>query len=521
MLPDWHFVVLTLDQPIPSTIRRWTMGTKRVGFTALSSSASPTDRTKRLEELVQLLNGIRETQTCRSDSTIGSDTNHACASSRELSHRLSFILMNGESDQSTTINQEWTWNFHQLQKSQKSNNRPSSSSDYYLCHIFLTSYLVAFLRCLVYLSNFLTSLAPFVTFTVDSTVMHYGRLTAVDSIPTQLTSKQFQTITRLTNFQQQQIDAQSNSVSESTLHTAYQLPVTALNNFVGSVGTWNIQSPLVHSSMELIAYIPPIDRRPMFVDFSSSRVSTHRSVPSVSIYIPRYGGVAFINSPGECNMTHGSATCTIDEKRVGKEVMQIFVQQIRHTLALIQEVKECPSCLLLPASDRGITDWEIDLLGSRLISTNLAHSQRILNSLYDLLDQVPHMPVSSEIANILRASIEKSMAASGYLRARRWDEAGAASQAALNSAQDAFFHPNMLPALYFPDEHLYAVYLPLFLPITVPILAALIGWLTRKDEKARAAQQARLRLNQQEDKRQQQTVVESAEKLASANEADQ
>jgi hypothetical protein len=26
------------------------------------------------------------------------------------------------------------------------------------------------------------------------------------------------------------------------------------------------------------------------------------------------------------------------------------------------------------------------------------------------------------------------------------------------SAKQAFFHPSMLPLLYFPDEHVYAVY---------------------------------------------------------------
>lgn len=38
----------------------------------------------------------------------------------------------------------------------------------------------------------------------------------------------------------------------------------------------------------------------------------------------------------------------------------------------------------------------------------------------------------------------------------------------------AFFNPNMLALLYFPMEHIYAVYTPLFVPVSIPLLAALI-----------------------------------------------
>jgi phosphatidylinositol glycan class S len=36
-------------------------------------------------------------------------------------------------------------------------------------------------------------------------------------------------------------------------------------------------------------------------------------------------------------------------------------------------------------------------------------------------------------------------------------------------AERAFFDPDMLALLYFPAEHVYAVYTPLFGPIAVPV----------------------------------------------------
>ena len=41
-------------------------------------------------------------------------------------------------------------------------------------------------------------------------------------------------------------------------------------------------------------------------------------------------------------------------------------------------------------------------------------------------------------------------------------------------ASRAFFNPGMLALLYFPAEHKYAVYTPLFAPVTVPLLVTLL-----------------------------------------------
>ena len=47
------------------------------------------------------------------------------------------------------------------------------------------------------------------------------------------------------------------------------------------------------------------------------------------------------------------------------------------------------------------------------------------------------------------------------------------SKKAIELAESAFFDPTMVSMLYFPDEHKYAIYMPLFVPISVPLLVAL------------------------------------------------
>jgi phosphatidylinositol glycan class S len=42
-------------------------------------------------------------------------------------------------------------------------------------------------------------------------------------------------------------------------------------------------------------------------------------------------------------------------------------------------------------------------------------------------------------------------------------------------AETTFFDPTMVAQLYFPNEHKFAVYMPLFVPIGVSILMAFVS----------------------------------------------
>ena len=139
--------------------------------------------------------------------------------------------------------------------------------------------------------------------------------------------------------------------------------------------------------------------------------------------------------------------------------------------------------MLLPSPSSGVSAWELDLLASRVVRSNLRESVAMLRGLYALLESVPHMPVSTHIRQLVETTLAARDECRERLRGSDWIGAGRASQRAVRAASQAFFHPDMLPALYFPDEHLYAVYLPLFLPITVPLLAALLKLLATKKKK--------------------------------------
>jgi GPI-anchor transamidase subunit S len=48
------------------------------------------------------------------------------------------------------------------------------------------------------------------------------------------------------------------------------------------------------------------------------------------------------------------------------------------------------------------------------------------------------------------------------------------SAQALTLASRAFFNPGMLPLLYFPAEHKYAVYTPLFASAMIPMVVSVV-----------------------------------------------
>ena len=67
-----------------------------------------------------------------------------------------------------------------------------------------------------------------------------------------------------------------------------------------------------------------------------------------------------------------------------------------------------------------------------------------------------------------------------------------ASKRALQLSERAFFDPSMVGMLYFPVEHQYAIYAPLFFPMAVPMLFSLVREWNRFRANRRAAARQRL-----------------------------
>lgn len=97
-----------------------------------------------------------------------------------------------------------------------------------------------------------------------------------------------------------------------------------------------------------------------------------------------------------------------------------------------------------------------------------------LNSLYKLLEDVPQVPVNEEIQLDVTAAIDFLSRANDMLSSGDWKNAYLSAVKSMEHAKRAFRSPTLLPALYFPELHKFAVYLPFLVPAALPTVSAIL-----------------------------------------------
>ncbi|XP_013921944.1 PREDICTED: GPI transamidase component PIG-S [Thamnophis sirtalis] len=152
--------------------------------------------------------------------------------------------------------------------------------------------------------------------------------------------------------------------------------------------------------------------------------------------------------------------------------MGVFLAQLR----LLFGISSGPlpeGALLESPGNEGLTDWELDrLLWSRTVE-NVATVSTTLTSLAQLLDKISNIVIKDAVASEVYHAVESARQAMAELHLGHLDSAFQASKAAATSSERAFFDPSLLHLLYFPDDQKFAIYIPLFLPMAVPILLSL------------------------------------------------
>lgn len=119
---------------------------------------------------------------------------------------------------------------------------------------------------------------------------------------------------------------------------------------------------------------------------------------------------------------------------------------------------------------------EVEGIVHALVQKHILKTLSSLESTEKLLRKVSNMVIEKKIAERIHRSLEDSMRAAEMLAGDGSSggdllrKAYALSWNAYSLAEKAFFDPSLLSLLYFPDDQKYAIYLPLFLPICLPIL---------------------------------------------------
>ncbi|KAH6561486.1 hypothetical protein BASA50_001235 [Batrachochytrium salamandrivorans] len=291
-----------------------------------------------------------------------------------------------------------------------------------------------------YIQSFLAELGTISDFTISSQILNYA------SLP-----------------------IKPESYNNSNGSTEYHMSPKSLSNFVNSV-EWNLASVVSSASpIHMILYIPPFEQTPLFVLHSDGS-----TLESNAFLIPQWGGVVIRNLPTDTHRVHLS----MDDLH---PVMEIFVEQLRGLLGM-DRTQIMNEHILLPgvtvqyaaAPELGVTLWELDRLFRGRTLQNIVNAAQTLTSLANLLEQLSGMVVLDLIKDLVTNSLWSLTKAKHELQNRQFIKAAHHACEAVATAEAAFFHPSMVPLLYFPDEHKFAIYMPYFVPVAVPLIMALI-----------------------------------------------
>jgi len=136
-----------------------------------------------------------------------------------------------------------------------------------------------------------------------------------------------------------------------------------------------------------------------------------------------------------------------------------------------------------------LSTWQIDALTRHRAIENTKGAQEALTSIIKLVDQIENMPVKDDVKDDVEQALnalervrygwtfdeENSLVDENDFQvfsAESLQDTFKNSAEAMTLASRAFFNPGMLALLYFPAEHKYAVYTPLFASAVIPLFVA-------------------------------------------------
>ncbi|KAK0192807.1 phosphatidylinositol-glycan biosynthesis class S protein-domain-containing protein [Armillaria mellea] len=230
-----------------------------------------------------------------------------------------------------------------------------------------------------------------------------------------------------------------------------------LTVFINSA-EWTLSSsssndPVLH----FILFVPSGARKPLVILNPDGSLSH-----SNSFLIPQWGGVTIYNPSDDTPPHRYMSSVDLDT------LFPAFSNQL---LALLGVPGLHADVRISPDNNSLLSDWQLDALLRRRAFENDRGAKDTLRSTVKLVDQIENMPVGQVVRDDVRdalSALEKmhSLSANSLVETMRL------SADAATHASRAFFNPGMLALLYFPPEHKYAVYTPLFASAVIPLIAA-------------------------------------------------
>ncbi|KAK5608710.1 hypothetical protein CRENBAI_021287 [Crenichthys baileyi] len=299
-----------------------------------------------------------------------------------------------------------------------------------------------------YIQPLLMKMSPVANFSIDSQTLHYAMLGV-------------------------------NPRYDSS-RSAYMLNADSLAHVINPVEA-RLGSNAASSNpvLNFLLYVPDSHHSPLYIQDHHKQ-----EVPSNAFHSPRWGGIMVYN----VDSSYGpEAEFPVDININMAKVMGVFLAQLRLLLG-VQSSPPPPGFLVAPCGGTGLADWELDrLMWSRSVE-NIATATTTITSLAQLLDQIGNIVINDNIAEQVSNAVTSLQLAVAELDAGNLGFALQFSKEAILASEKAFFDPSLLHLLYFPDDQKFAIYIPLFLPMCVPILLSLLKIASEARQKRREKQ---------------------------------
>ncbi|OMH82592.1 GPI transamidase component PIG-S [Zancudomyces culisetae] len=302
-----------------------------------------------------------------------------------------------------------------------------------------------------YLEPFLNEISDLVEFKVTSQIQHFTELTNVQPVE------------------------QNN---------ARHISASKLPNFINSA-EWNFASTDTDlPSIQFVIYVASEKLGPLYLLSPNDGVIKHfwHSIlgkPSANngFLLPQWGGVV-IHNPVTKNKQDPEHKSSHNNQLLGtQENFELAQPHLKNSYAQItypSNTKSSDTGGYAQVNYVGLDFWEHLFLKNKYTVENTASAISTLNALYRLTTSMTDMVIRDEIKEAVELSLQNLAVPNlEFIN----------SVMAAQYANFAFFHDTMVSMLYFPTEHKYAMYLPYFLPITLPVLAAIANYIARRKQK--------------------------------------
>lgn len=264
-----------------------------------------------------------------------------------------------------------------------------------------------------------------------------------------------------------------------------------------TAGEWKIDSGSavetskdVSETLNFVMVVPAAHHSPLHVLPTKAKKGSSTTAAAVlDAYVrPRWGGAVIKNvAPGDDALRMGPG----DVKRE----MEVFVSQIRELMGISNgRVAGAGSDVrVLYKGCGGATQWEVDAVVRTRAAENLREARRALAAFGRVLADARYMRVVDRLAGLVKRSVAALEEYETLAETGAFDRAFEVSKEILVDSEEAFFDKDMLALMYFPDEHKYALYVPLFFPLASQLATSLLSEIKFQFQRWRANKKRKMK----------------------------